>query len=217
MGPPAETLYGGEHPLFIRISMKTHLLVLWLCALAIPAVLSGQSVGVWVGGGVSRLTNNGIGSFTPSGNKDDVQLKDGFRINFRLALDTRKYMGHEIGYAYNRTQLAEVGSAEQGMAIHQGFYNFLLYATPDTWRVRPFATGGVHFSNFVPPGTSVTQGGGQTKFGFNYGAGLKVKISSMFGIRFDFRQYNTGKPFDLPLATGRLKQNEISAGFGLII
>ncbi len=197
--------------------MKSHIPVLLLCALAIPAVSSGQSVGLWVGGGASRLTNNGIGSFSPAGHKDDVQLKDGFRINFRLALDTRKYMGHEIGYAYNRTQLAEIGAPDQGMAIHQGSYNFLLYATPDDWRFRPFATGGIHFSNFVPPGTSVSQGGGQTKFGFNYGAGVKIKISYKFGIRLDFRQYNTGKPFDLPLASGRLIQTEISAGFGLII
>jgi hypothetical protein len=46
------------------------------------------------------------------------------------------------------------------MAIHQGFYNYLVYATKEGFRVRPFATGGGHFSNFVPPGVSVTQGGG---------------------------------------------------------
>ena len=103
------------------------------------------------------------------------------------------------------------------MAIHQGFYNFLLYATKEGSRVRPFGTGGVHFSNFVPPGSSAGQGGGNTKFGVNYGAGIKVRLTSMFGLRFDFRQYATGKPFGLPQANGWLRQNEISASFGLML
>ena len=47
------------------------------------------------------------------------------------------------------------------MAIHQGGYNFLLYATPEGTRIRPFATGGVVFANYVPPGASATSGGGR--------------------------------------------------------
>jgi hypothetical protein len=170
-----------------------------------------------VGGGTSILVNNGIGSFNPAGSKDDVKLKGGFRINFRMALNTRALIGHEFGYAYNRTQLSQVGVPDQGMAIHQGFYNFLFYGTKEGSRFRPFATGGVHFSNFVPPGTSVTQGGGQTKFGVNYGAGLKVRLTALFGLRVDARQYLTGKPFDLPLADGQLRQNEISISFGVLL
>ena len=98
------------------------------------------------------------------------------------------------------------------MAIHQGFYNFLLYATPEGSRVRPFVTGGGHFSNFVPPGASATQGSGDNKIGFNYGAGVKVRITPTWLFRVDYRDYNTGTPFDLPGAEGRLRQTEISAG-----
>ena len=60
------------------------------------------------------------------------------------------------------------------MPIHQGMYNFLPYATPKGSKIRPFATGGVHFSTFYPPGASVFQGNGVTKFGYNYGAGVKT-------------------------------------------
>jgi opacity protein-like surface antigen len=186
--------------------------------MAVPG--SGQVAEFWFGGGQSRLSNNGIGSTSVTGgSENDVQLRGGFRVNFRLALNTGRFYGHEVGYAYNRTQLRFNGPqpVDQGMAIHQGLYNFLLYATPEGSRVRPFAAGGVQFSNFVPPGSSVTQGGGQTKFGINYGAGIKVKLTSIFGLRLDYRQYNTGKPFDLPLANGRLRQNEISASFGLLL
>lgn len=197
--------------------MKLFFPVLVFSALALPNTSFGQAAEFWVGGGTSKLTNNGIGSFDVTGTKDDVQLKGGFRLNFRLALNTRALMGHEVGYAYNRTQLSVAGSADQGMAIHQGFYNFLVYATKEGSRVRPFATGGVHFSNYVPPGSSVSQGGGTTKFGVNYGAGIKFRLTSLFGIRFDYRQYLTGKPFDLPLVSGKLRQNEISASFGMLL
>ncbi len=182
--------------------------------LAVPSF--GQVAEFWFGGGQSMMSNGSIGSTSSTGTANDVKLTDGFRINFRLTVNTKEFFGHELGYAYNRTQLNITGT-EQGMAVHQGFYNFLVYPTREGSRVRPFATGGVQFSNFVPPGSSAAQGGGQTKFGINYGGGLKVKLTSMFGLRLDFRQYNTGKPFDLPLASGRLRQNEISASFGLLL
>ncbi len=192
--------------------MKRYLPVL-LLAFA-PAVF-GQAAEFWIGAGQSMMTNNGIGTISGT-SANDVKLTDGFRINFRMAISWRDHYGYEVGYAYNRTQL-DIQGSQQGMAIHQGMVNFLAYPTKEGSRIRPFATGGIHFSNFVPPGSSATSGGGQTKFGFNYGGGLKVKLTSMFGLRFDVRQYNTGKPFDLPLANGRLRQNEISAAFGILL
>lgn len=195
-------------------------LVLLLSVLGAVLPGYGQVAEFWMGGGQSRLSNSSLGQLSPLGTADDLKLTDGFRINFRMTLSFRDFFGHELGYAYNRTQLRyqnQTPAVEQGMAIHQGFYNFLAYPNREGSRIRPFAAAGVHFSNFVPPGTSATSGGGQTKFGFNYGAGVKMKLTSLFGIRFDFRQYNTGKPFDLPLASGRLRQNEFSASFGILL
>ena len=192
-----------------------------LMLLAFSATGFGQSAEFWIGAGQSLMTNGGLGSTsTFGGSQNDIKLTDGWRLNFRMTLNQGNWFGHEVGYAYNRTQLQynnQSPAVEQGMGIHQGFYNFLLYGTKEGSRIRPFATGGVHFSNFVPPGSSAAQGGGQTKFGINYGAGVKVKLTNIFALRLDFRQYNTGKPFDLPLANGRLRQNEISAAFGLLL
>ena len=198
--------------------MKLYIPALMAVAWAMPGY--GQVAEFWFGGGQSKLTNAGLGTTaTTGGREDDVSLRGGFRINFRLTLNTGRFFGHEVGYAYNRTQLRfnRDSSTDQGMAIHQGMYDFLLYALPEGSRVRPFAAGGAHFANFVPPGASATQGGGSTKFGINYGAGIKVKVTSIFGIRLDYRQYNIGKPFDLPLVSGRIRQNELSASFGLLL
>lgn len=177
---------------------------------------------LWFSGGQSLLSNAGLGSFDPNGQEDDLELKDGFRFGFRLAFNGESITGHEIQYAYSRSKLAfntPPPASEQGMAIHTGGYNYLIYATPVESRVRPFGTGGVHFSNFVPPGSSATSGGGDTKFGVNYGGGVKVRLNAFYALRFDVRQYMTPKPdFNAQLTnrSGWLRQNEVSAGFGIV-
>jgi len=175
-----------------------------------------QSGEVWFDAGESILSNNGIGSTSIAGNKNDFELDNGFRFGFRFGFNTGSHFGHEIQYAYSRTHLIASGIDTGGMGIHTGGYNFLVYALPEGSRIRPFGTGGVHFSNFVPPGSSATSGGGSTKFGLNYGAGVKVKLTSMWAARFDVRRYETRKPFDLFLKDGWLHQTEVSAGVGVV-
>jgi opacity protein-like surface antigen len=161
---------------------------------------------------------------------NDIKLGNGFRFGFRFGFNMKDHFGHEIQYAYSRTSLScnDVGSnvcylydsptaIKQGMAIHEGGYNFLAYATKEGSRIRPFGTAGVEFANYVPPGQSAAYGGGSTKFGFNYGAGVKIKVKGFWGIRFDFRQYTTPKPFGFPLNGGWVHQEEVTAGFGVFI
>ena len=195
----------------------------WLCAcllLAPAAPLFGQAAEFGITGGYSGLSNEFLGTI-PTGQIRGVgiSLTDGWRLGFRVTLNNWRFFGHEFGYTYSRTQLRyeTTPPVEQGMAIHQGIYNFLAYATPEGAVFRPFVTGGGHFSNFTPPGTSATSGGGDLKFGYNYGAGVKVRISHIFAIRFDIRQYVTPKPFDLADRSGMLRQLEVSAGFALVL
>jgi hypothetical protein len=191
------------------------LTLLGLMATLCPA----QLLELGVHGGQSRLSNAAIGSSSQSPEApNEYSLDGGFRLGFRMTTNTDGRLGHEFGYAYNRTQLVFDASGErQGMAIHQGMYNFLTYATREGTRIRPFATGGVHFSNFVQPGASATQGGGSTKFGINYGGGLKIRVSPKYLIRFDVRQYATPKPFPLFNRTGWIQQMEYSAGFSFFL
>ncbi|MDX1984247.1 MAG: outer membrane beta-barrel protein [Bryobacteraceae bacterium] len=185
-------------------------------ALASAAAIFAQSAEFSFHGGVSRLNNSSIGSDGAGGS--NYSLAEGFRFGFRTTVNNWRYAGNEFGYAYNRSKLELGGVSQGGMAIHQGFYNFLVYPTPDGATVRPFAAGGIHFNNYTPPGTSVTSGGGSTKFGFNYGGGVKVRLGEKYQVRFDTRYYQNGKPFSfLQGRSGLIGQLEVSVGFGLVI
>ena len=186
-----------------------------LFALVLGAGAHAQVAEIGAYGGTHRISGEDIGS--------GYRIDDGWLFGFRLCLNSYRFMGHEFGYGYNRTtwSLSTPGSAvtaEQGSAIHRGFYNFLLYPLPEGAPVRPYGTGGVHFNNYIFPGYSVSQGGGSTKFGLNYGGGVKVRLTSMWGIRLDVRQYWNGKPFeDFLRGNGSIKQLEISAGFSFLL
>ena len=193
--------------------MRTGLIAITL--FVVPAFAQVAEFGVH--GGVSKINNKNLGSLTQQGQTGavstaNVTLDDGWRFGFRVTLNNWRFAGHEFGYGYNRTKLLIANQNQGGMAVHQGFYDFLLYATPDGSRVRPFVAGGGQFSNFVPPGASATQGSGDNKIGFNYGAGIKFLVHGPYMVRLDYRDYSSGKPFDLPGASGRLRQTEISVG-----
>ena len=184
--------------------------LLFSCAALCP----GQVGEISLSFGESLFKDNKLGS--ASDLLSQYKVLDGFRIAARLTLNTKRFTGHEFGYAYSRSKLGLVGASDDAsMPVHQGFYDFLFYALPEGSRVRPFLAGGAQFSTFVPPGASVTYGTGTTKYGGNFGAGVKVKLTSMFALRIDLRDYVTTKPFDLLGKSGALHQIEASAGLGL--
>ena len=184
--------------------------------LVLAGVASAQVLEIGPQFGLTRLSNSEL--YSQADPPAVAKLNSGFRFGFRVTLNAHEYAGHEVGYGYNRTNLdcTACGFTQPaGMATHQGFYDLLLYARPDGSKIRPFIAGGGQFSNFVPPGQSVSYGGGEMKFGVNYGAGVKVRTSDRFLIRLDFRQYLSPKPdFNFPTAPqGWLRLNEISVGF----
>jgi len=192
--------------------MRLASVVLLLCSFAAvsPAQVGELSLSL----GQSLFKDNKLGSVGDLASQ--YKVGDGFRIGARLTFNTKKFIGHEIGYAYSRSKLGLTNSSQEAsMPVHQGFYDFLLYLTPEGSRIRPFGAGGGQFRTFVPPGASVTYGTGTTKYGGNYGAGLKVRLTSMFAMRFDVRDYITTKPFDLVGKSGALHQVEASAGLGI--
>jgi hypothetical protein len=191
--------------------MKGGLAIFLLCAFS--GVGAAQVGEVSLSFGESLFKDNVLG-FADAATQ--FKMVNGFRVTARLTLNTKRFIGHEFGYAYSRSKLGIVGSSDQvGTPVHQGFYDFLLYATPEGSLIRPFLAGGGQFSTFVPPGASVTYGTGTTKYGGNFGAGVKVKVSAIFAVRLDVRDYVTTKPFDLIGKSGALHQIEASAGLGL--
>ncbi|MGE5646897.1 MAG: outer membrane protein [Acidobacteriota bacterium] len=181
-------------------------------------LLAGSALGAFaqtgeisVSAGASKFRNESLGSLSAL---EELKVKSDFRIGFRFTINQWSHFGHELGYAYNHGSLDEGSAGSVGMPIHQGMYNFLAYATPEGSKIRPFATGGVHFSTFYPPGTGVFSGNGFTKFGYNYGGGVKFRVTDTWLARIDVRDYATAKP-DFGLnPSGWLHQLEVSAGVG---
>ena len=170
--------------------MRKLLFAAAFCACA--TVASAQVAEISVSGGVSRF--GGASLIT----NPDITLNNGFRLAVRLTLNTYQFFGHEIGYGYAHSSAEIPGQGSFALPVHSGFYNFLAYATREGSRIRPFATGGVQFSSFFPPGSSAYYGNQATKFGINYGGGLKFRLTGPWGARIDLRQYNTGKPGPVP-------------------
>ncbi|MBI3665137.1 MAG: outer membrane beta-barrel protein [Acidobacteria bacterium] len=194
------------------------ILAAFLMMAAATAAAYGQTAEASISVGASIFTNKDLGDLgVVNAVQQTLKLDNGFRISARLSLNQLRFFGHEIGYGYDRSHLVGLESGPATMAVHQGFYDFLVHALPEGSPVRPFVCAGGGFSSFYPPGASVYAGNGITKFGYNYGGGIKVKLSPVFGLRFDVRDYVSGKPdFGLPNVKGLLHNVEASAGFAIL-
>jgi hypothetical protein len=197
-----------------------------LAVASFSSVAWGQAGELWFNYGESVLSQSGLGTdLAFSGSSNDIHLTDGYRFSFRFGFNSGDHLGYEVQYAFNHMNLSfnpaaataaqlPVGT-ELGMHMHQGGANVLYYMfTTDKAKIRPFVTGGVQFDNFVPPGGQSYSG--STKFGANFGGGVKVHVKGMWAIRFDAREYVTPKPsFGFLLNSGSLWQTELSAGVGI--
>jgi len=46
----------------------------------------------------------------------------------------------------------------------------------------------------------------------NYGGGIKLRVTPIIGLRFDVREYSSGKPFKFTGESGWMNQLEASVG-----
>lgn len=190
-------------------------------------VLSAQSGEVWLDAGVSALANTAIGSGSPTGNSNDIDLsRAGYRIGLRFTYNSSGHLGNELQYSYNHASLNDPtglilqvpGSGSMG--INQFGYNLLYYlnSNNDEAKVRPFFTAGVHLNDFVMPfDVNNRDNADSWRPGFNYGGGMKFRLSRLFAWRFDIRGYDSGKPNWSSLLykqSGLLQQFEATAGIG---
>lgn len=146
-----------------------------------------------------------------------LALSDGFKTGGRLTLGGG-LLAHEISYGYERHDLEVNGQKDSVATIHQLFYDLVVHILPGGSMVRPFVVGGAGIVRFVPGDSELLQlASGETKFGWNYGGGVKIKLAPMFGVRFDVRDHVTSKPnfLNLPNVSGKLHDLEISGGVSL--
>jgi hypothetical protein len=184
-------------------------------ALAFSGVAFGQAGDFWFNYGRSFLSNAELGNSAPFGPPAVASLDDGYRFGFRFNFNLGDHFGGEFGYAYNHTNLVVSGTST-GMHFHQPEFSGLYYLTSDKSRVRPFGVAGIVIDTFVRPGGAVNYGS-QTKFGASFGGGVKVHVKGIWGVRFDVREYVSGKPdFNIFTgASGPLWQTEVSGGVGI--
>lgn len=207
--------------------MRTLLLCFALAALlAIPA--KPQSAELGISGGYGSLGDNSISvsALAESVVREEYDLSNGVRIGGRMAFNSRAFIGHEVSYSYQHANLSFLSSGGEvsgmqdfgAVRAHHMYYNLVAHATPTGTSIRPFVTGGGGFSSFFLPGVSSFSGYGNTKFGYNYGGGVKFNFF-MYGIRFDVRNHVTGKPFGqyLPNVQGKLNNMEFSMTFSLLL
>jgi hypothetical protein len=213
--------------------MRSYWLLLGALAACSPASFA-QNFEASVGGGDSNIPAKAadIGTATTDPTSGTYSMKGGFRLVLRMTLNQGRFFGHEFGYAYSRTSLnspaittigtgtgvgaglvTTIPAQSTSVPSHQGFYDFLVYAMPEGKVVRPFAAGGVQFTAFTTPGSYQRE----TKYGINYGGGIKVKVKDPWGFRLDVRQYNMSKPFNLPNASGRLLMWEFSGAISFLL
>jgi Outer membrane protein beta-barrel domain len=189
---------------------------LFFLLISFGALLPAQVAEVSVSLRRSQISGNDLGSFGFA--ELPVRLDSGFGVAARLDLYSGRFLAHELGYGFDRDQLALAGEDQGSVTVHQFFYDLMLHLTPRGAVVRPFVVGGLGFSGFFPSGSNLVQTAGITKFGFNYGGGLKFKLNRLLGLRVDVRDHVSNKPniLSLPGVTGKLHQVEFSAGVSVL-
>jgi opacity protein-like surface antigen len=130
----------------------------------------------------------------------------------RFNLLSRRYWGGELDYSYQAntntlTRPALPPTALTGNVQHF-FYNEIFYPARYRDKVTPFATAGIglaayHLSHEARALAAAHGIGGlasmDTRFAFNYGVGVKARLSGHFGIRGDLRHiFSDGPSYGLP-------------------
>lgn len=148
----------------------------------------------------------------------DFTLDDGSGANVYFSINGRSWFGHELTYGYERARL-NLGDTDQGnVQVHKFYYDFVAHLLKRGSVVRPFVLAGVGFSSYVPPSEAAIQSRTLTKFGANFGGGLKVRLHDRLGLRFDVRDLVTHKPnfFEQIGIEGKLHNVEFAAGVSLL-
>lgn len=186
-----------------------------------------QSLEMGISGGYGSLSDNTLSiAEYEDATQDEFSMTNGIRIGGRMAFNPRRFIGHEVSYAYQHLGLdflsgagSANGTTDLGtVKAHNMYYSLVLHAASEGSPVRPFVTGGGGFTSFFLPGISSFSGYGNTKFGYNYGGGVKLNFF-MYGIRLDVRNHVTGKPFGqyIPNVEGMLHNLEFSVTFSLLL
>jgi len=126
----------------------------------------------------------------------------GVRIRENLA----EHFGLEQSFTFLGNNNAAFPGALLGTRLRQFYFNANLIGYDNESRVRPYFSGGIGVSMFSPTDEAKRQVlptrtpiGGTNEFGYNFGGGLKFKLTDHFGLDFSVRDFTQKSPaFDAP-------------------
>lgn len=212
-------------------TVKTTLYVAILYAAAC-GLTQAQVWEIGVSGGYPRLTHAILGSMSPEQPQDtDTKVKGQYSAGASITRNTKGYYGFELGYTQSRgtattilrntvdSQLVTT-TAEGSFKIHMLNFNFLAYWMPRSSRWRPYFTGGSQGYQYSLPRIPSFPFGQIRKWGFNYGAGIKLIPLKHTLVRLDLRDYLGSKPWGLTFSQanktgGVAHQIEGTVGFSI--
>jgi hypothetical protein len=212
-------------------TVKTTLYVAILYAVAC-GVTQAQVWEIGVSGGYPRLTHAILGSMSPEQPADhDTTVKGRYSEGASVTRNVKGYYGFELGYTQSRATATTIlrntvnsalvtTTAEAPFKIHMLNFNFLAYWMPRGSRWRPYFTGGSQGYQYSLPHIPNWPFGEIRKWGFNYGAGIKLIPLKHTMVRIDLRDYIGGKPWALTISSagktgGVAHQIEGTVGFSI--
>jgi len=210
--------------------VKRLLNVILFAALA-GGLAHAQTYEIGILGGYARFSRPPLGSISPENATDtDTRLTANYVQGAWLGLNTRGYYGVELSYARtNATLKTSVTNTvndittttvlEDRIHVDRGAFNFLIYFMPNGSRWRPYITGGAQAHQYQGPNFAWPSGE-RRKYGVNWGGGIKLIPVAHTLLRFDFRHYIAGKPYNLSYVDssnsgGTLQQFEGTVGFAI--
>jgi opacity protein-like surface antigen/outer membrane protein OmpA-like peptidoglycan-associated protein len=112
----------------------------------------------------------------------------GVRVRENLA----EHFGLEQSFTFLGNNNVQFPGALVGTRLRQLYFNGNLIGYDNESRVRPYFSGGVGVSMFNPedvPVVSLVQLDNSNEFAYNFGGGLKFKLTDHFGLDFSLRDF----------------------------
>jgi hypothetical protein len=204
------------------------LLRLAVAAAATIAILSAQPQNWELApvAGYLRLSKKPLGSAnadTPLDTDSSLHSRQPV-YGLTLTRDTKGYYGFEATYLRSKARFDSKlepldGSStttipESGtISIDQIFLNGVSYFMPNGERFRPYVTAGFNVQLYGTPPLPDWPLGRAKSLGFNYGGGIKIKLTKSLLFRLDVRDIWGTSPYDLQYAPSPADQSIRSPGF----
>jgi opacity protein-like surface antigen len=133
------------------------------------------------------------GSFEDNTTGADLDVKEGGNFGLVLGLPDTPETRYELFYGFQRTKVTGGGTLGGETLFDLDIHYLHLggtYMFPGE-KVRPFLSGGLGATHFVPHGSGLNQ---KTYFSLSLGGGAKIPISGHVGLRFEGRGFLTILP-----------------------